>query len=588
MASHLVPARPFTFWRSRRCVPDIDLPVQPPAGAAPTSRLPKGYSIAVLTTALTCLSIGIVKLVAPVENISLIYLVAVLWLAVRFGRGPAILASFLAFLSYDFFFVPPLGGLLPDDPAQWVSLFALLAVALVIGQLTATIQAQVSLVRMSQQRTAQLYELSQQIATATDRMMLFQALVHQVVRVFGSSGVAACALVLPDEQRQPQIHAVAPSDRAVLDIFQRTRLPLAERVLRHGTLASLFTGTGTGEQQADTTIFYVPLSVGQRVIGALGIVGTYELYHLASCIMSTAAQQTTQPQKMAPADPEATFFAAFCDQFALALERVALQQDAIQSGALRESSRLKNVLLGSVTHDLRTPLASIKAATTSLLGPGIIRREEDRCQLIRTIDVSVDRLSHLVRNLLDYSRLEGGAGASDPDWHLIGDVIAPVLDQLELAGQLRNHHIAVDIPDSLPPVFLDHGQIERVLLNLLENALKYSPPGSIIRVRADVVGTPPELEVRISDQGIGIAAHELTAIFEKFYQGKQAPVPWAQIPSASGIGLGLTICSAIIRAHHGRIWAESRPGEGSTFTFTLPLSADSPPGALPELDLASA
>jgi two-component system, OmpR family, sensor histidine kinase KdpD len=573
MASRLVPALPFTLWHSRSRVPDIAFPVQPSSVAASISHLLKGYSAAVLTVALTSMCIGIVKVLAPVENLSLVYLVAVLWLAVRF----------LAFLSYDYFFVPPVGGLFPDEPTQWVSLFALLAVALVIGQLTATIQAQVYLVRMSQQRTAQLYELSQQITTTTDRALLFQALVHHVVRVFGSAGVAACALVLPDEHQQPQIHAVAPSDRPVLDVFQRTQVPLAERVLRQGMLASLFTGMGTEEKQTDTTIFYVPLSTGQHVIGALGIIGTYELYHLMSRIMFPAAQQSTQPQKIAPADPEATFFATFCDQFALALERVALQQEAIQFGALRESDRLKNVLLGSVTHDLRTPLASIKAATTSLLEPGIIQREEDRCQLISTIDVSVDRLSHLVRNLLDFSRLEGGVGASEPDWHLIGDVIAPVLDQLELAGQLRNQHIVVDIPDSLPLVSLDHGQIERVLLNLLENALKYSPPESIIRVQAGIVGTPPELEVRVCDQGIGIAAHELTAIFEKFYQGRQTPLPWAKTPSASGIGLGLTICSNIIRAHHGRIWAESQPGEGSTFIFTLPLL-----GELPELDLTTA
>jgi two-component system, OmpR family, sensor histidine kinase KdpD len=589
MASGFVPSLFFIKSHPRRShLPDDGLSVQLSSVDRSSLQLVKAYGTAILTVALSSLCIGIVKVWAPVDNLSLVYLVAVLWLAVRLGRGPAILAAFLAFLAYDCFFVPPVGGLLPIDPTQWISLVALLAVALVIGQLTATIQAQVSLVQMSQHRTVQLYELSQHIAASPDQTTLFHMLLLHVVQVFGSAGVTACALVLSDEHQQPQIQAVAPSSETALDVFQRTRVPLAERVLQQGVLASLFTGTGGEEEPSDSTIFYIPLFTGQQVIGALGIVGTYKLYQLVSRIPSLDARQSTGSQKMASADPEAAFFATFCDQFALALKRVTLEQEAIQLGALRESDRLKNVLLGSVTHDLRTPLASIKAATTSLLEPGMVQYEEDRSQLVRTIDVSADRLSHLVRNLLDFSRLEGGVGAPEPDWHFLGDVVAPVLDQLELAGYLRHHQIVVDLPDSLPPVSLDHGQIGRVLLNLLENALKFSPTGSMIRVQARVTGTPPELEVRVCDQGIGIAAHELTAIFEKFYQGKHPPLPWGTTPSPSSIGLGLTICSAIIQAHHGRIWAESQPGEGAMFIFTLPLPADSPLGELPELNLASA
>jgi two-component system sensor histidine kinase KdpD len=214
----------------------------------------------------------------------------------------------------------------------------------------------------------------------------------------------------------------------------------------------------------------------------------------------------------------------------------------------------------------------------------MIWREEQRGELIDAIDTSVDRLSHLVRNLLDLSRLEAGAAEPACDWHFIGDLIEPVLEQLDLAGQLRDRRIVVDIPDTIPLVPLDHGQIERVFTNLLENAVKYSPPGSAIQVQASVVGNPPELEVDVSDQGIGIAASELEAIFEKFYRVPGERLPWANPRPSPGAGLGLAICRNILRAHHGRIWAESRPGEGSIFRFTLPIPSDGPEGALPELD----
>jgi signal transduction histidine kinase len=159
------------------------------------------------------------------------------------------------------------------------------------------------------------------------------------------------------------------------------------------------------------------------------------------------------------------------------------------------------------------------------------------------------------------------------------------LKQLRLAGQLRDRQLMIDIPETIPLVPLDHGQIERVLTNLLENALKFSPPESVIHVRASVAGNPPELEVCVSDQGMGIPASEHEAIFEKFYRVPRERFPaWAKVQPSSGTGLGLAICRSIIRAHHGSIWAESLPGEGSVFHFTLPIPPDHPEGTLPELD----
>ena len=547
-----------------------------------------GYSAAVLGVALTTLCIGLVRAVAHVENLSMAYLLVVLWLAVFFGRGPAILASLLAFLFYDFFFVPPTGTFLTEDPVQWISLFALLMTALVIGHLTAVVQAHAAASLASQRRTERLYTLAQLIAAPSDQNALLQTLAQQVVQTFAADGVSACALVLPDGNARLQLQALAPSTgRAIEALRVAGSEPgsLVERVLQQGLAARLPERSGAQrDQQAVETIFYVPLSSGNSVVGVLGIAGGSAVRCLVPHLFASTEKHPSQAQAASPSGPEAAFFAAFCGHMALALEQIALRQEAIHAEALRESDRLKNALLGSVTHDLRTPLASIKAATSSLLEPGMIWQENQPRELIATIDASIDRLSHLVRNLLDLSRLEAGVAELEYDWHDIGDLIASVLEQLELAGQLGQRQVVVTLAENMPLALLDHGQIERVLTNLLENALRYSPPDGSIEVQARVQENPSELEVRISDQGIGIAAQELEAIFEKFYRVQPVRLPWTSTPPALGTGLGLAICHNIIRAHHGRIWAESTPGYGSTFSFTVPIPPDGPEGALPELD----
>ena len=561
----------------------------------------------VVGVALTTLAIGGITTVTHVETLSLLYLLVVLWLAVAFGRGPAIIASFLAFLAYDFFFVPPVHRLTVDDPAQWISLLALLATALVIGQLTATVQEHVHAARVSQQHMARLYKLAQLISGATDEQQLLQALAQRVAQVFASSGLLAAGLLLPDAARNLTLRAAEPAESQALGALQldtREQAAMAKWALQHGAPVGI--NVPAPAKQTSYNVFYFPLWSGHRVVGVLSIAGTEQIRSLATRLPVLPSGSALDKSASLP-DPQANLFAAFCGQIALAVERVGLQQQAIHAEALRESDRLKNVLLGSVTHDLRTPLASIKASTTSLLEPGMTWRAEDCREFIEAIDTSVDRLSHLVNNVLDLSRLEAGAARPEKDWYLIGEVISTALSQLEQAGQSKGrsaratngsetaeaqprqalraagHQIEVDAPETLPLVSIDHSQIERVLINLLENALKYSPPESVVQVQARVVGLPPELEVRISDQGIGIPADELQAIFDKFYRGQQPALPWAKDHAPKGAGLGLTICSSIVQAHGGHIWAESRPGEGATFIFTLPIATDGPQGRLPEL-----
>ncbi|MGZ3678307.1 MAG: ATP-binding protein [Ktedonobacterales bacterium] len=566
-----------------------------------------GYVAAVLGVALASAFIALANRFAPVKNISLVYLLVVIWLAVSYGRGPAIFASILAFLAYDFFFILPLHTLTVSDPTEWLSLSALLLTSLVVGQLTSAVQARAEEAVQSQreavasqQRTATLYSLAQLIASATNEEDLLAALAARVLRVFASSGVEASAIFLPDESGRPTMRTIAPpgsrfASALSLDIPEHAAQATWAFERGHlvgGKLRSSAKRATTQPQTNDAhpVVFFVPLQSRRRVVGLLAIAGSPTLRDLFSETPLTENADTGNPPEVTrdAANPQATLFAAFRSQIALALERLALQQQSIHTEALRESDRLKDSLLSSVTHDLRTPLASIQAAAGSLLEPDMDWSDADRRELLETIETSADRLNRLVSNILDLSRLEAGVALPEKRWYPFSDVVATVLDRLDLAGRTEGRHIEVDVPDDLPLVPMDHAQMEQVMTNLIENALKYSPTESVIRIQARVTHTGNELEVRVSDQGIGIPPNELQAIFTKFYRVQHVRLPWASTRPPTGTGLGLAICAAIIEEHGGRIWAESELGHGSTFIFTLPIPSDRPNGELPEIDLANA
>lgn len=581
---------------------------------ATTTAAPIGYGAAVLGVALASGLIAVANHFVRIENISLVYLLVVIWLAVIYGRGPAILASALAFLAYDYFFIPPLYLFTVSDPTEWLSLAALLLTSLVVGQLTAAVQARAAEAiqsqreaMASQQCTATLYSLAQLIASTTNEDDLLEALATRVLHVFASAGVEASAILLPDHDGRPKPRTITPPESQLapalaLDVPEHAAQAVWAFERGHLVGGKLRTPTKNRATQVQIdadphVVFFVPLQSRQQVVGLLGIAGSPVLRELFSespqmvnIGASTAASDTRdagQAHEVIRQMPnhQATLFAAFRSQLALALERLALQQQSIHSEALRESDRLKDSLLSSITHDLRTPLASIQAAAGSLLEPGMIWSEADRREFLETIETSADRLNRLVSNILDLSRLEAGVALPEKRWYPFGDVISTVLDRLDLAGRTTGRHIEVDLPDDLPLVPMDHAQMEQVLTNLIENALKYSPAESIIRVQVRVTHTGSECEVRVSDQGIGIPPSELQAIFTKFYRVQHVRLPWASTRPPAGTGLGLAICAAIIEAHSGRIWAESELGHGSTFIFTLPIPPDRPSGELPEIDL---
>jgi two-component system sensor histidine kinase KdpD len=539
----------------------------------------RGYVAAVIGVAAASLLIALVRPFTQIANISLLYLLVVVYLATRHGRAPAVLASILAFLAYDFFFIPPYYRLTVEDPSEWLSLLALLVTALVIGQLTATVQARANEAIEGRRRIATLYGLAQLIASTTDQQELLDGLARRVRQVFGTDGVAACAIILPDTLGRPSVRASAPADHLSLRAFDLEERELAARasyVLHTGSLvADDFFAPDVDTNQRETSL-YIPLRSGKRTLGVLGVVGALSVRRLALDTTASAKAFDSAASSSDAVTPQARLFQAFCDQIALALERETLRQEAIHAEALRESDKLKNALLGSVTHDLRTPLASIKAAASSLLQPGITWSDENRRELLESIDESADRLNRLVSNLLDLSRLEAGVAAPQKEWYAFQDALAAVLDRLDLSGQTRDRVITIELPDDLPLVPMDHEQIEQVLTNLVENALKYSPNTAPIEVGARVVGNPYRLEVRVVDHGVGVPSGERRAIFDKFYRVQHVRLPWDPKHPPVGTGLGLAISASIVRAHGGQIWVESAPGAGATFIFTLPIP-ETPP-----------
>jgi K+-sensing histidine kinase KdpD len=250
---------------------------------------------------------------------------------------------------------------------------------------------------------------------------------------------------------------------------------------------------------------------------------------------------------------------AFANQLAVAVERQNVAEQHARARALEESDRLKSALVSSVSHELKTPLAAIKASATALLTPGGeagVRRE-----LAESIDRETDRLTRLVTNLLDMSRLEAGALRPELEWVSIGDVVADVLDRLE--PMLEGREVTLDVPESLPTTQLDFVQMTQVLTNLLDNAMRYSPRSAAISISAEVVHD--QLRVTVYNDGSRIPRPELERLFDKFYRLNTESV---------GAGLGLSIARGIVEAHNGRIWAENVGHRGVAFTFTIPSPAE--------------
>jgi two-component system sensor histidine kinase KdpD len=467
-------------------------------------------------------------------NLIMVYLLGTILVAARFGRGPGILASVLSVAAFDFFFVPPYFTFAVSDTEYLITFVVMLVVAVVISTLTARTRAQAEVARHRERRTAALYRLTRDLVSRRAVDELVEAAVRHVSEVFGS----AVAVFLPDAAGRPRRRAgelgsasVSTNEEAVIRWVQE-----------HGEMAGRGSATLPGARA-----LYVPLVASRGPVGVLGI--------------ELPADGPLAPEQL-------HLLETFAAQTALAIERVALAEEAQQARLRSETERLRSSLLSAVSHDLRTPLAAITGSASTLVEGGIALDAETRRELAQGIQDEADRLNRLVHNLLDMTRLESGGVQARKDWHSVEEVVGSALARMENAlGQRR---VVIDLPPDLPLVPLDPLLIEQALINLLDNAVKYTPPEATIEIAGSV--DDGAVSLTIADGGPGFAPDELERIFDKFYRGTTAA-------GRRGAGLGLTIVRGIVEAHGGRIAAESRPAGGALFRITLPLGE--PPPKIP-------
>ena len=472
-------------------------------------------------------------------NLIMVYLLGVMAVAIRLGRGPASLASILSVAAFDFFFVPPSLTLGVSDTQYLVTFGVMLAAALTISTLAVRLREQAEAARHRERRTHLLYRLSRTLAATEGEEQLLDAAVRSTAELLESR----VAILLPGPDGKLVVRA---GDRDLFGGMEHDR-GVAQWVYERRQPA----GAGTDTLPAARGL-YLPLGGTEGAVGVLGL-------------RPSGLQRVISPDQF-------RLLETFASQIALALERAVLARQAERARMQVESERVQNALLSSVSHDFRTPLAVITGAASSLLDPDARLGEEARQTLIETVSEEAHRLNRLVANLLEMTRLESGALSPNLDWHSLEEVVGASLQPLE--DRLRGRPIHVDVPPDLPLVHVDDVLIEQVLLNLVENALKYTPRDQPIEIRARADAT--EVRVQIADRGPGLPPGAEKRIFEKFYRVAGAGAP-------RGVGLGLTICRGIVEAHRGRIGVEGRAGGGACFYFTLPLESP-PPRVEPETE----
>lgn len=462
-------------------------------------------------------------------NIAMVYLLAVALVAVRHGRGPAIVTSILAVASFDFFLVPPQLTFAVSDVQYLLTFAIMLAVALIISNLTASVRLQANVAGHRERRTAMLYAMSRELAATRGQENMARAAVRHVSEVFDSQVV----VLAPDANGK--LHY--PKGEALPGSLHGADLSVAQWVQDHGEPA----GLGTDTLPANEAL-YLPLKGTHAVLGVLAV-------------LPANPRRVLLPEQL-------HLLETFAAQVALALERAQFSEHAERASIDAETEGVRNALLASISHDLRTPLAVIAGASSSLAERGDKLGAEESKALARSIFEQSKAMSQLVANVLEMTRLEAGGIAPALEWHSLTEIVGGALRRLR--ERLAQHAVTVDLPRGLPLVRADAGLLEQVFVNLLENAAKYTPPGTPVHVSAVAYGG--ELIVAVEDQGPGLPAGDEDALFGKFQRG----VPEGAV---GGVGLGLAICRAILKLHGGRIWADRRPRGGASFRFALPLEA---------------
>ena len=463
--------------------------------------------------------------VDPVHVI-ILYLLPVLLSAVWWGKGPSYVTALCSVVLFDFLFTLPIFSLSVADFRYVWSLPLFLIVAFIIGGQTEKLRVEVMLAKQREKSTRALYAFSRDIAAVVDARIIARNLVDQVWQILEEPVVA----FLPDQNGKLVLVAEAGTEKAGIDPRE---MAVAIWSYEHNEIAGSYTETLPG-----ATYMYVPLTTSGNAVGVLGI-------HIQGEMLTPVQRRLIE---------------AWAGLAAIAVERVNLAEQARQAALLVASDQLRTALFNSISHELRTPLASIIGAISSLLDTDGVYSGEDRKELLETVKEGAARMDRLVANLLDTARLESGMMQLKKDWCDMEDIIGIALRRV--AECIEGRPLLINIPEELPLVKADCVLLEQVLINLLDNACKYSTDGSEITIT--VTQNETVVEVSVADRGAGIPPEYLSQVFDKFYRVEQPK-------SVSGTGLGLSICKGIIEAHGGYIHAKNRLDGGTSMTFAIPL-----------------
>jgi two-component system sensor histidine kinase KdpD len=508
-----------------------------------------GYAVAAAASLATALAAAPLLAYLDLANIAMLFLLVVVLVAVRYGRGPSVLATCFSVACFDFFFVPPRFTMAVSDFQYLITFLVMLAVGLITGHLTADLRFQARVAAYREGRSRALYEFARELSGALQTEQIFDTTQSFIQRAFR----ARATLLLPDDEGRLQLPPLAAS--GALDAASRAHLALLDTGIAQWAYdRAEAAGLGTGTLPA-SRIFYLPLVAPMRTRGVLAIEPEQRRWILI-------------PEQRQQLDT----FAALA---AIALERVHYIEVAQNALVSMESERLRNSLLAALSHDLRTPLTSLVGLSEALAGSKPALAESQQ-QTARALHDEALRMSTLVANLLDMARIQSGEVKLNLEWQPLEEVVGSALRAS--AAQLQAHRVSTNLPPDLPLLRYDAVLIERVLANLLENAAKYTPAGAHIAISAALHGA--WLQVTVADDGPGLPPGRADILFEKFTRGERES-------AKPGVGLGLAICRAIVEAHGGTIRAASGQGAataasplgGAGFTFTLPLGT---PPAMPD------
>jgi two-component system sensor histidine kinase KdpD len=443
-------------------------------------------------------------------TVALTFLLAILTVSTVWGLRVSVFMSLAAMLAYDYFFLPPVGQFVIASPENWVALVAFLGTSLVASQLATRVRREADTAQRQRREIERLYSFSQQLLVEGNVIQLLNAIPNHIVDVFE---VGAASLFLINKQK---FYRSGGGEAHFDEEEMRSAANREEPLII-----------------ASRNISFVPVRIGVQPLGSLGISGpilTRKTLEALGTLVAIAAERARAVERLGKAE------------------------------AAREGEQLRSALLDSITHDLRTPLTSIKASVTSLLSQPQAP-ESNRRELLTIIEEEADRLNQLVGDAAEMARLDAGEFELKLERHSIDEIASAAIEQCRPFLAARPVNIHVDA--ALPPVRADFSRIKDVLVRLLENANAYSPAGTPITVSAEV--SDGSLVTSVADQGPGIEDMEVGLIFDKFYRGKD------QRFQVQGTGMGLPIAKAIVEAHGGSIGVTSQLGHGSVFYFSLPI-----------------